>query len=165
MMSDPRIQKLLTIHVSRADNSDVRWRAAEESLGLKLPGSYKSLIDAFGGSSWGDFLHVLSPFDEHLNLQHIGKEILDADRETRRQFPWLYPLPLFPETGGLLPWAFTDNGDTFYFITSAAPDEWPTLVKGPRAPEFEVSFLPPALLVHQFAAGTFQSTILPVLQF
>ncbi len=160
-MSDPRLRKLLTIHRGGSDKSDARWQEVEQLLGLTLPGSYKSLVDKFGASQWEKFLHVLSPFEDRSNLQRRGKEILDADRASRREFPWLYPLALFPEPGGLLPWAITDNGDTLYFITSSPPDEWPTLIKGPRAPEFEVSFLPPALLVHHFAAGTFRSTILP----
>jgi hypothetical protein len=98
-----------------------------------------------------------------MNLQGRGEKILEADRESRRSFSSHYPLGLYPEPGGLLPWAITDNGDTLYFITTGPPDEWPTVIKGPRAPEFEVSFLSPALLVHHLAAGKFQSTILPQL--
>lgn len=162
-MVDSRLPKLLAIHRGGSDRSDTRWRPIEESLGLKLPGSYKSLVDLFGASSWGDFLHVLSPFDDGLNLQRIGKETLDGERESRKSFPSHYPLTLYPELGGLLPWAITDNGDTLFFITSGLADEWPTVVKGPRAPEFEVSFLSPALLVYHVAAGTFQSRILPQL--
>jgi hypothetical protein len=160
-MSDPRLNQLLTITAGGADLCDGRWQAVEQSLGLKLPGSYKKLIDAFGASSWRDFLHVLSPFDDRSNLRTLGEEILEVNRELRREFPWHYPLPLFPESGGLLPWAFTDNGDTLFFITAASADNWPTMVRGPRAPEFEVTFLSPALLVYQFAAGRIQSTILP----
>jgi len=154
---------LLTIHAGGADKSDARWLAVEQSLGVTLPGSYKKLIDTFGATSWGNFLHVLSPFGDNLNLQRIGKQILDADRESRSRFASHYPLPLYPEPGGLLPWAVTDNGDTLYFITLANPDKWPTLIKGPRAPEFEVTYFHPALLVHHVAAGTLQSTILPKL--
>lgn len=54
----------------------------------------------------------------------------------------------------------TDNGDTLYFITEGEPDDWPTLLKDARAPEFEVSFLPPSLLVHHFVVGMLRSTIL-----
>jgi hypothetical protein len=160
-MSDPRLPELLAMLPPDAGLDDARWRAVEQSLGLALPRTYKALVDRFGASSWGDFLHVLSPFDERLNLHHRGKQALDADKESRKKFPWHYPLPLYPEAGGLLPWALTDNGDTLYFITSASPDQWPTVIKGPRAPEFEVSFLPPALLIHQVAARRFQSVILP----
>jgi hypothetical protein len=159
-MSDHRLEKLLSINRGGADQSDDRWRSVEESMGLQLPGSYKAMVDMFGASTWANFLHVLSPFDHRLNLQSIGNQILEADRETRESFPSSYPLPLYPEPGGLLPWATTDNGDTLYFITACEPDKWPIVIKGDRAPDFEVCFLPPALLVYQVGAGTFQSTIL-----
>ncbi len=157
-MGDARLAGLLGIY-SGAKASDSRWPAVEAELGLGLPGSYKVLVERFGASSWQDFLHVLSPFDER-RWRRVAAT-LDADRVSRREFPQHYPLPLYPEPGGLLPWAVTDNGDTLYFITAGPPDEWPTLIRGPRAPEFEVSFLPPALLVHNFTAGRFQSVILP----
>jgi hypothetical protein len=164
-MPDSRLSKLLKIVRSGAAQCDPRWPAVEESINLKLPGSYKTLIDLFGASSWGNFLQVLSPFDDgRLNFQHWAKQVLDADRVSRGQFPSHYPLPLYPEPGGILPWAGTDNGDALYFITAGPADDWPTVIKGPRSPEFEVSFLSPALLVHHFAAGTLRSTILPQME-
>jgi hypothetical protein len=159
-MSDLRLADLLTIPRG-AETHDPRWAAIEGELGLRLPGSYKALVERFGASSWRDFLHVLSPFDQRLELRRRGGRALEADRAVRREFPAHYPLPLFPEPGGLLPWAVSDNGDVLYFITAGTPDQWPTVIKGARAPEFEVSFLPPALLVHHFAAGRLRSVILP----
>jgi hypothetical protein len=159
-MVDPRLANLLAIPRGAADRGDSRWRDIETSLGLELPGSYKALIDQFGALSWGDFLHVLSPFDEPSSLQRVAERVLDADRESRLSFPWRYPLPLYPEPGGLLPWAVTENGDTLYFVTRGPADEWPTVVKGARAPEFEVHFLPPALIVHQIAVGSLRSAVL-----
>ena len=160
-MTDPRLAKLLGIYRSdRAANLNPVWSDVEQSLGLALPITYKMLVDLFGASSWGDFLYVLSPFDESLNLQRRGKQILDADRQSRSTFPSHYPFGLYPEPNGLLPWAVTDNGDTLYFVTFGPPDDWSTLIRGPRAPEFEVSFLTPSLLVHHISAGTYRSTIL-----
>jgi hypothetical protein len=162
-MDDPRLPTLLTIR-SGSQVHDGRWALVEEELGLTLPGSYKAMVDRFGAASWRDFLHVLSPFDETLELRRRGAGALDADQDLRRQFPSHYPLPLYPEVGGLLPWAISDNGDVLYFITAGSPDSWPTVIKGPRAPEFEVSFLSPTLLVHHFAANTLQSMILPTIE-
>jgi hypothetical protein len=157
-MSDTRLVALRDIHVG-AKASDPRWSAVEAELGLSLPGSYKVLVERFGASSWREFLHVLSPFDER-GWRRVAAT-LEADRALRRDFPHYYPLPLHPEPGGLLPWAVSDNGDTLYFVTAGPPDEWPTLVKGPRAPEFEVSFMAPAALVHAFASGRLHSLVLP----
>ena len=159
-MSDSRLAVLLSIPRG-AEARDPRWPAIEADFGLQLPGSYKAMVEQFGASSWREFLHVLSPFDERLDLRRRGSSALEADRALRREFPWYYPLPLYPEPGGLLPWAVSDNGDVLYFITAGPADHWPTVIKGARVPEFEVCFLPPALLVHHFAAGGLRSTILP----
>ena len=160
-MNDERLPKLAAISRGGSPPFDSRWPEVEETLGVQLPGSYKSLIDRFGASTWGDFLHVLSPFDEQSNLQRVGEQVIDADKMSRSSFPAHYPLPLYPETGGLLPWAATDNGDILYFITAGPADDWATVIKGARAPEFEVSFSPAALLVHHIANGSYRSAILP----
>ena len=160
-MTDSRLAKLLTINRSDSPaDLDPRWPDVERALRLKLPIAYMTLIDLFGASCWDDFLYVLSPFDESLNLQRRGGQVLEADRQSRRAFPSHYPLGLYPEPNGLLPWAVTANGDTMYFITFGPPDDWPTLIRGPRAPEFEVSFLTPPLLVHHIVAGAYRSGIL-----
>jgi hypothetical protein len=158
---DSRLARLLDIYRGCRAYEPVRWLAVEEEYGLRFPGSYKTMIEEFGVSSWDDFLHIFSPFSEEANLRDFVARTLDAERISRLSFPSHYPLPLYPEAGGLFPWAVTDNGDTFYFITAAEPDDWPTVIKGPRAPEFEVSFLPPSLIVHHFAAGKLRSSILP----
>jgi hypothetical protein len=159
---DHRLEKLIRFHRGGNDLSNPRWIATEKALGLSLPGNYKAVVDTFGASRWGDFLQVLSPFDEkRANLLGYGELILQADRETRNAFPSHYPIPLYPEAGGLLPWACTDNGDTLYFITSASPDDWPILIKDARSPEFEVSFLLPSTLIHHIATGSYRSAILP----
>lgn len=157
-MSNARLVALRDIHCG-AKASDPLWPAVEAELGLSLPGSYKVLVEGFGASSWRNFLHVLSPFDGQ--GWRCAAATLAADRELRREFPQHYPLPLYPEPGGLLPWAVSDNGDTLYFVTAGPPDGWPTLLKGPRAPEFEVSFVPPAALVLAFATGRLRSLVLP----
>lgn len=157
-MSDARLVALRDIYRG-AKASDPRWPAVEAELGLGLPGDYKVLVERFGASSWRDFLHVLSPLDER-SRRRVAT-ILEADRVSRGEFPQHYPLPLYPEPGGLLPWAVSDNGDTLYFVTAGSPDGWPTLIKGPRAPEFEVSFAPPTALIQGFATGRLRSLILP----
>ena len=132
-MNEQDIQRLLEIDPEGSDQSNKEWCAVERSLGLSLPGAYKRLVTDFASRTWLEFLHVLSPFSEELNLQQHAEMILDADRETRRAFPTHYPIGLYPEPGGLFPWAVTDNGDTLYFITAGEPDDWPTLIKGAKS--------------------------------
>lgn len=160
LVSDPRLARLLTFSRGSRAYDPGRWAAVEQEFGLRFPGCYKAVVEEFGASSWDDFLHLPSPFSRESNLGVFVARTLDADRASRASFPSHYPLSLYPEPGGLFPWAVTDNGDTLYFITAAEPDDWPTVIKGPRAPEFEVNFLPPALIVHHIGAGTLRSSIL-----
>jgi hypothetical protein len=120
---DERLPELLALIEGRPSPEDQRWFTVESGLGLELPAAYKNMVDHFGGSTWCDFLHVLSPFTEnqHLNLKQRGRTILEADLIGRQSFPAHFPLPLYPEAGGLLPWAVTDNGDTLYWITAGNP--------------------------------------------
>jgi hypothetical protein len=159
-------KKLLNLSCDRPNPEHERWSLVEMALRIELPATYKNMIDQFDDGSWGDFLHVLSPFSDnpHLNLMKKGPVILAADRTSRETFPAYYPLPLYPEAGGLFPWAVTDNGDTLYWITAARAGDWPTVIKGPRAPEIEVNYMPPHLLVCHFLSGTLRSNILPTIK-
>ena len=162
-MNDPRLPALLSI-TEGTESRDPRWPVVEAEMGLRFPQSYKALVEIFGASTWGGFLHVLSPFETnpHRELRCRGKDILDADRVFREEFPETVLLPLYPEVGGILPWAVTDNGDTLYFVTRGSPATWPTMIKASRGPEFEVSFLEAPLLVHILAQGKLRSSVLPV---
>jgi len=160
---DPFAQQLLHSTGGPSLATDPRWREVEEVLGISLPQAYKSVVQRFPGHHWSGFLSVLDPFsvNQHLNLQQAGTLLLDAERSTRSECPHLYPLPLYPEPGGLFPWAITDNGDVFFWITRLEPDDWPTLIKGARSPEFEVHFVSCDLLLYQVASGRIRSVVLP----
>lgn len=139
------------------------WRAAEDRLGLKMPEDYKRLVETYGDFYFAEFLYVLNPFSENknLNLFSRGEVILDAERTTRSAFPEHYPIDLYPEEKGLLPFVITDNGDAAFWITRGAPERWAILVKDARAPEFEVHFISTATFLYQFTGGRFRSLILP----
>lgn len=140
------------------------WRIVEEKLGTGLPEDYKRIVELYGDFYWAEFLRVLNPFSENKNLNLFMRSeiILDAERESRAQFPDYYPLNLYPEEKGLLPFAITDNGDTAFWITNGAPERWAILVKDARAPEFEVHFIRTATFLYQFTGGRFRSLILPI---
>lgn len=143
--------------------SDEDWRGAERKLGLNFPADYKTIIETYGDFYWADFLHVLNPFSEnkYLNFFSRSEMILSADRTTREKFPAHYPINLFPEPNGLLPVFITDNGDTGYWLTNAAPDRWAILIKDARSPEFEVHFINITAFLHRFTNGKFRSIVLP----
>lgn len=56
-----------------------------------------------------------------------GPEWCEKLRQARQEWPWSLPWPIYPEPGGLFPWAVTDNGGTLYWLTEGEPDGWPTL--------------------------------------
>lgn len=103
----------------------------------EVPPDYKDLIGAYGTGTIDMFLWVLNPVaeNEHLNLERRSKVLLAALGESAEKFPEYFSRPLFPATGGLLPCAITDNGDTVFWETEGAPARWPIVVMGPRAPE------------------------------
>lgn len=49
---------------------------------------------------------------------------LDQERGSRNSKPEKCPYPFYPEPGGLLPWAGTDNGDRVCWLTEGQPDGW-----------------------------------------
>src|SRR5262245_20096564 len=89
----------------------------ESDLGLKLPGDYKNFIHTYGTGQWQEFWYVLNPFsaNEYGNLVTQSQNrrptkwsALDAERTIRDGQGHRYPHPIYPEPGGILPWAITD---------------------------------------------------------
>jgi SMI1-KNR4 cell-wall len=115
------------------------WSTVERSLGTGLPADYKGFIDAYGFVRLDDFLLVFSPFvaDGPGNLVTESVSGIAAYRTMRDRFPDNVALAAFPEPGGLLPVARTDNGDDLYWSTIGAPDEWPVVVFGSREREHQ----------------------------
>jgi hypothetical protein len=166
IMPDP-VERLARVCASRVHPGHGQWLAFERDYGIVFPRQYKNLIDEFAGTSswWNDSLHVLSP--SHGGQYALRKNldaILRADRESRSAWPQCYPLPLFPEEGGLFPWAVSDYA-TLYWITRCGsdfgPDDWPTLIRPLRSFEFEVHFEPTALILYLIAKGQLRSMVIP----
>ncbi len=113
------MQNLLGVPLDWVGNSEL-WNNCESELGLVLPGQFKNLIEGAGELTFGE-IHVLSPFasSSHLSLREKGRQILNADSELGQANSWHYPLPLYPEMGGLLPWAISDAGEILYWITNS----------------------------------------------
>jgi hypothetical protein len=136
------IDKLTTVLPPPANPVENRgdWAAVEKGLGTPLPRDYKDYIATYGTGSINDFISPCNPFssNKNLSLQREIREQLEGLRGTREKFPDLWPIPLFPEEGGFLPWGKTDNGDVLHWVTEGAPDEWTVAVTAARDPEFEV---------------------------
>jgi hypothetical protein len=141
------------------ENND--FARVEADLRLELPGDYKRLISTYGTGQWQEFWYVLNPFTENefLNLRiqcqnrrPMKWSILDAEREVR-EAESEYPHPIYPEAGGILPWAVTDNGGSFFWLTRGPPEKWPTVYYADRSPEFESYEMPCTELLYKAVAG------------
>jgi hypothetical protein len=118
---------------------DEDWSKIELELGTALPDDFKKFITLFGTGQLGSFIYVLNPFaaNEFVNLFKQIQESLDANKEIRKDFPEAVPFSLYPEQNGILPWAFTDNGDVLCWLTKGQPDEWIVVVQESRLAEWE----------------------------
>ena len=143
--------------LSQRDPNDPRWHDVERSIGFEFPNTFKVLAETLGHCYWNEFAFIYNPLLD--SYEETITSVLDAERALRQHSPNFFLFPLFPEPNGLYPWGGTDNGDTLFWVRMH--DEWPTLIKGPRAPEFEVRFTPCERLLHQIATGAIRSTIIP----
>jgi hypothetical protein len=116
------------------------WDMIERELGSELPADYKEFIIKFGAADLGAFIYPLSPFSTQQSrnlLSQIPRQ-LSALRELKEAFTWEIPLPLYPETNGVLPWGITANGDVLHWLTIGHPSEWTTVVTASRDSAFRI---------------------------
>lgn len=160
-MTSPAIERLMRAVPPPALPLDAGSMSAfaqvEASLGLHLPDDYKLLVVSYGDGTWQDFWHLLNPFSRlrYWNLLEqaprddaSGNTVLSAERYIQLRHAD-YPHAIWPEPGGILPWAGTDNGGRFFWLTTGEPNQWPTIYYPDRSPDFTRYDLP----VGQIVAG------------
>ncbi len=115
------------------------WPRVEESMGMKLPNDFKQIVTCYGPGVWLDWiiLYVPGAINRHLALESVPWEILDGDRGvlsdlTAEQRAEEFPYLLYPEPGGLFPFAYTSGGDKLYWRTGGHPDDWPIVENDSR---------------------------------
>ncbi|ROQ68659.1 SUKH superfamily protein [Streptomyces sp. 840.1] len=108
------------------------WDGVEAALALELPSEFKRLAETYGAYHFSEFLTPLAPFGRRDLLVGPAKRLLDQERGFRKRNPEKCPYPFYPEPGGLLPWAGTDNGDRVCWLTDGKPDEWTVVCWNPR---------------------------------
>lgn len=113
------------------------WVRTESELG-ELPSDYKWFLSTYGTGCIDGFLWVFNPAAANSNLnllvqvegQLAALRFLQTSRE-------LKTYPLFPEEGGLLPIAVTDNGDVVHWLTGGKGNEWRIMVNAAREATYE----------------------------
>jgi hypothetical protein len=115
----------------------IGFERIEQGISLTLPGAYKELVHVYGQGVWFETVFVLNPFYAWLqdlepwySPQH-GRGVLqwcDGLREAREQFPEDFVHPIYPEPGGIFPYAlFYGIRGTLYWLTAGPADGWPSL--------------------------------------
>lgn len=140
------------------------WSSIENRIGTRLPADYKEYIATYGTGSIGDFLWPYNPFSENPNLNLVRRMELDAGalRQIREKFgEEEVPYPLYPEPGGLMSWAVSDNGDTLYWLTQGDPSYWRVVVNESRGPDFEHFEESTTSFLAKLISGELISEILP----
>ncbi|MEE7459158.1 SMI1/KNR4 family protein [Methylorubrum populi] len=139
------------------------WPEVEHRIGSALPPDYERFIETYGSGRIGDFLVALNPFTANPRIDLIDHALHDPEGMAllKASHPDHYPLDRFPKTGGLMPFAVTDNGDTFYWVTSSPPDRWPVLLYASRGPDHDRFDSPMTAVLAGLLGGRMRSEILP----
>lgn len=135
------------------------WNRVESDLGLVLPADFKVLIGAYGLGQFLDFITPLTPFDpEDLLISH-ARRLVEAERSFRAVHPQNCPYPSYPEPGGLLEWAGTDNGDRLCWLTEGEPEGWITVAWNPRSWRYDTHDVGAAEFLLGWLTGGITTTI------
>jgi hypothetical protein len=141
-VADPFLGRLLDVLPPPAKRdhtgSAADFGAVERELGLELPSGFKELTLAYGHGAWFDTIYVLNPFatregdGQRWHVRRLGltggPEWCDRVRKARRKHPdWFSRYPIYPEPGGIFPWAFVYGGGVLNWLTQGAAKGWPTL--------------------------------------
>jgi hypothetical protein len=108
------------------------WQQVEAALELQLPSDFKALVERYGLGQFVDFITPLTPFGPHDLLIKSARQLLENERAFRDANPDRCPYLFYPEVGGLLEWAGTDNGDRICWVTDGEPDTWTVVAYNPR---------------------------------
>ncbi|MEI8574477.1 SMI1/KNR4 family protein [Methylomonas sp. LW13] len=114
------------------------WGEIEARIGTLLPSDYKAFIKQYGTGRIANFLWIFNPFSRNENLNLVAQ--LDRQRDVfsdLESFGEVLPYKLFPEDGGIFPFAMTDNGDVLFWRTGANPEQWGIVINDARSPEWQ----------------------------
>ncbi|MBO8191781.1 SMI1/KNR4 family protein [Streptomyces oryzae] len=135
------------------------WAVVEQELGTPLPDDYKQLVETYGrGDFWGA-LCLCTPFGDD-NPVRLEGSLLEDFGPSRELFPEQHPYPLFPEPGGLLTWAVTENAAQLCWLTEGSPESWPVVIWS-RDNDYERYGCSAAAFLDRWISGQVTSELLP----
>ncbi|MEV6602476.1 hypothetical protein AB0M36_37345 [Actinoplanes sp. NPDC051346] len=128
-MNDNGVRRLQELLGVRYANRAVDWRAVEDALGLALPAGFRELVEAFPPGEFQTFFKALHPAKQDGGAG-FRKEITSYARIVA---DWAEdqpePMAVYPEPGGLVPWATIGFDYTLCWRPgNGRPDTWPTVL-------------------------------------
>jgi hypothetical protein len=105
------------------------WEELFAELGTRLPREYVELLDVYGAGAFSEWLRLHTPLRTgERRFVTLAEEVLSGYRQMRKRNPAAYPLPVWPEPGGFLPFGNSIDGDWLGWLTEGPdPDAWPLL--------------------------------------
>jgi hypothetical protein len=111
----------------------IDWDEFSRRNGFDAPLDYRLLMTRYGSGGYGTgqlaggWLYTLDPFEPTATVTQQSAWDRRNMRGLQRRFPDQFPgWAMWPEPGGLLPWADTADGDVVGWRTVGTPDEWGT---------------------------------------
>ena len=105
--------------------NEIQWTQFEIEINTRLPEDFKNFISIYGSGIIDNFIWILNPFSKNKNLNYEKIVYFQKSYHTlQKEFPKEYNRPLFPQKGSFLPWAVTDNGETFFWVVNDDPNSW-----------------------------------------
>ncbi len=100
-----------------------RWNDFQRTIGTALPADYKWLINTYGSGVFRGILVLWNPFskDKEINLL---KQVTPVLKSFGQRFRGEFPLPCFPEPGGLLPFGGDQDRVYLFWKTLGPPEQW-----------------------------------------
>ncbi|MGW2628856.1 SMI1/KNR4 family protein [Streptomyces chattanoogensis] len=145
---------------AEAVNGHGDWADAERALGTRLPDDYKQLVEAYGrGVFWGA-LCLCTPFGDD-NPVRLEANLLEDFGPMRKRWPEEYPYRFFPEPGGLLTWAVTDDATQLCWLTEGPPESWQVVIWS-RDSDYERFDCGAAAFLDRWIGGRLSSELLPL---
>ncbi len=123
-----------------------RWNKIEENIHFKFPLDYVKFINYYGTGRLCQLIWFLNPFSayDRFNLLHFLKYQEQVFYKLKNEYGVEYPFKLFMDGSGLIPFAFSDNGDTIYWnIKDDNKKACPIIIldgRNTRSEEYHLSF-------------------------
>ena len=125
-MSIERVMELMPVPDHVYENNSIDWELIEGRINAVFPADFKDFVSSYGTGVIGNFVWVINPFSSNNNLNIDKLEyIIESYMYMKREFPDQYTR----NGSNILPWAVTDNGDSFVWIRNGDdPDRWVVMI-------------------------------------